>query len=150
MRSIIIDGKDNVVTPIIKDRTTPSLAPFVKSASAIGIVPKISAYMGIPAIVAIITPRGLPVPRIRTIKSAGIQLWINAPIATPIKMYGVTFFTVDTTCSHAYFMRSLRCSFSLATSTEFPLRMNSSTQLSRCSFSIIVPPTTAMISPNTT
>lgn len=30
--------------------------------------------------VAIITPKGLPVPRILTIKSSGIQLWINAPI----------------------------------------------------------------------
>ncbi|BCZ30064.1 hypothetical protein CSCING10_012580 [[Clostridium] scindens] len=78
--SIIIDGMDNVVTPIIKARTTPRFAPFAKSASAIGIVPKMSAYIGIPTMVAIITPKGLPVPRILTIKSSGIQLWINAPI----------------------------------------------------------------------
>ena len=101
LRSIIMDGKDNVVTPIIKERTTPSCAPFANSASAMGMVPKISAYMGIPATVAMITPKGLPVPSALTIRCSGIQLWINAPMATPINTYGATFFAVDTTCSHA-------------------------------------------------
>lgn len=50
--SIIMDGKLSVVTPIIKESTTPSFAPFAKSAYAIGIHPKISAYIGTPAIVA--------------------------------------------------------------------------------------------------
>jgi hypothetical protein len=58
-RSIIIDGRDSVVTPIIKERTTPSRAPFASKASAMGIVPKISAYIGTPATVARITPKGL-------------------------------------------------------------------------------------------
>lgn len=84
LRSIIIDGRDNVVTPIIKDRTTPSNAPFANSASAIGIVPNMSAYIGTPAIVAITTPKGLLSPSAVTIKSSGIQLWISAPIPTPI------------------------------------------------------------------
>lgn len=82
--SIIIDGRESVVTPIIKDRTTPSLAPFARSASAIGIHPKILAYIGTPATVAMITPNGFPVPSTLTIISSGIQLWINAPIPTPI------------------------------------------------------------------
>ena len=42
LRSIIIDGKDSVVTAIIKDSTTPSNAPLESRASEIGIVPKIS------------------------------------------------------------------------------------------------------------
>ena len=50
LRNIINDGKDKVVTPIINDRTTPSCAPLLNNASAIGIVPKISAYIGIPII----------------------------------------------------------------------------------------------------
>lgn len=36
--------------------------------SIFGIVPKISAYIGTPAAVAIITPKDLPVPGTRTIK----------------------------------------------------------------------------------
>ena len=74
LRSIIIEGRDNVVTPIIKDKTTPRRAPFDSYASAIGIVPKISAYIGTPAIVARITPNGLLSPSTFTIKSSGIQL----------------------------------------------------------------------------
>ena len=74
LRSIIIDGSDNVVTPIIKDRTTPSNAPFASKASAIGIVPKISAYIGMPAMVAKMTPNGLLSPSTLTINSSGIQL----------------------------------------------------------------------------
>ena len=60
--NIISEGRESVVTPIIKESTTPSLAPFASRASAIGIHPNISAYIGTPAIVAIITPNGLPVP----------------------------------------------------------------------------------------
>ena len=71
--NMIIEGNDSVVTPIIKDSTTPSLAPFASSASAIGIQPNISAYIGTPAIVAMITPKGLPVPSIFTMISYGIQ-----------------------------------------------------------------------------
>ena len=74
LRSIIIEGRERVVTPIIKDRTTPSCAPFARSASAMGIDPKISAYMGIPAAVAMTTPRGLPLPSSFTMKLSGIQL----------------------------------------------------------------------------
>ena len=59
LRNIIIDGKDSVVTPIIKASTVPSCAPFPSKASAMGIVPKISAYMGMPMMVANITPNGL-------------------------------------------------------------------------------------------
>lgn len=62
--SIIMDGRERVVTAIIKDSTTPSKAPFESKASAIGIVPKISAYMGTPATVAKITPKGLLSPKI--------------------------------------------------------------------------------------
>ena len=72
--NITIDGKLSVVTPIMKESTTPSFAPFASKASAIGIHPKISAYIGTPAIVAIITPNGFPFPRNFTIKSFGIQL----------------------------------------------------------------------------
>ena len=72
--NMIIDGRDSVVTPIIKDRTTPSLAPLASRASAIGIHPKISAYIGTPAIVAMMTPNGLEIPRNFTIISSGIQL----------------------------------------------------------------------------
>ena len=50
--SIIIDGKDNVVTAIINDKTVPSPAPFNNRLSAIGIVPNISAYIGTPTTVA--------------------------------------------------------------------------------------------------
>ena len=41
--SMITDGRERVVTAIIKDRTTPNWAPFESSASATGMVPKISA-----------------------------------------------------------------------------------------------------------
>ena len=70
--SIIIDGRLKVVTAIINDNTTPSLAPLASKASAIGIQPKISAYIGIPASVAINTPNGLPLPRKLIIRFSGI------------------------------------------------------------------------------
>ena len=50
--NIIIDGHDKVVTAIINDKTVPSPAPFANKLSAIGIVPKISAYIGTPVKVA--------------------------------------------------------------------------------------------------
>lgn len=72
--SMITDGRERVVTAIIKDRTTPNWAPFESSASATGMVPKISAYIGIPAGTAIKMPKGFPFPRIFIIKVSGIQL----------------------------------------------------------------------------
>ena len=42
-RSITMDGIERVVTYIMKDRTVPSCAPLKSSASAIGMVPKMSA-----------------------------------------------------------------------------------------------------------
>ena len=72
--SIIIEGRERVVTPIIKASTVPSSAPFKRRDSAIGIVPKISAYMGIPTRVARITPAGFPFPSKEIIQFSGIQL----------------------------------------------------------------------------
>lgn len=66
--NIIIDGKLSVVTAIINDKTVPSKAPLESKASAIGITPNISAYIGIPSIVAIITPKGLFPPKIFSIQ----------------------------------------------------------------------------------
>ena len=74
LRSTIMDGSERVVTPIMNDSTTPSRVPLASSASAMGIVPKMSAYMGMPAIVSRITPKGLSVPRSVTMKASGIQL----------------------------------------------------------------------------
>ena len=74
LRSIIIDGKDSVVIFIISDRTTPSNDPFASRASAIGIVLKMSVYIGIPAMVARIIPDGFLCPRIFTVKFLGMQL----------------------------------------------------------------------------
>ena len=48
----IIDGSDRAVTAIMKARTVPRPTPFPTKASAIGKVPKISAYMGTPTNVA--------------------------------------------------------------------------------------------------
>lgn len=61
--NITSDGKLKVVTAIIKLKTTPSNASFPKSALLIGIQPKISAYIGTPQIVAIITPKGFLFPK---------------------------------------------------------------------------------------
>lgn len=74
LRSIIIDGRLRVVTAIIKDSTTPSCAPLANKASAIGIQPKISAYIGIPAKVAKTTPKGLPLPNKPMIQLSGMTL----------------------------------------------------------------------------
>ena len=69
-----IDGSESVVTAIINESTEPSCAPFAKSASAIGIVPKISAYIGTPINVASTTPKGFLLPSTVTTHSSGIQL----------------------------------------------------------------------------
>ena len=100
--SIIIDGSDSVITPIINARTTPSFAPFATSASAMGIQPKMSAYIGIPQIVAMITPNGLPVPRTLTTHSSGkkgqsvlvIPHYVNKTVFITIKETEVATCTV--------------------------------------------------------
>ena len=46
LRKRIRDGTDKVVTPIMKLRTAPSLVPLDSRASAMGMVPKMSAYIG--------------------------------------------------------------------------------------------------------
>ena len=86
LRSMIIDGKLSVVTAIIKAKIVPSCAPFASRASATGMVPNMSAYMGIPTRAARSTPKGLLLPRTVSIQLAGIQLWITAPIPTPTKI----------------------------------------------------------------
>ena len=40
LRSMIMDGRDSVVTAIMKDNIDPSWAPLYQRAYAIGIVPK--------------------------------------------------------------------------------------------------------------
>ena len=72
--NIIKDGKLNVVTAIIKDKIVPNCAPFASNASATGIVPKTSAYIGTPIRVAKITPNGLSLPKILSTHISGIQL----------------------------------------------------------------------------
>ena len=62
--NMIKDGRLNVVTAIINDKIVPNCAPFASNASATGIVPKISAYIGIPTSVAKTTPNGLLLPKI--------------------------------------------------------------------------------------
>lgn len=99
--SMTIDGKLKVVTAIMKLKMVPSWAPLAKSASATGMVPKISAYMGTPTSTARTTPKGFPLPRAVSIHASGIQLWITAPIPTPARIYGNTFLKVDSTWSLA-------------------------------------------------
>ena len=60
--SMTRDGRLSVVTAIMKLRIVPRSAPLARSASATGIVPKISAYIGTPITVARITPNGLLLP----------------------------------------------------------------------------------------
>ena len=66
--NMIKDGRLNVVTAIINDKIVPNCAPFASNASATGIVPKISAYIGIPTSVAKTTIKLAPclVARINT------------------------------------------------------------------------------------
>ena len=61
--SIIIDGRLNVVTAIINVKIVPNCAPLASNASATGIVPKISAYIGMPTSAANTTPKGLLLPK---------------------------------------------------------------------------------------
>lgn len=84
--SKIIEGKESAVTAIIKDSAVPRPTPLRTKASAIGRVPKISAYMGIPTKEATRTEYHLSFPKIAEIKDSGIQLWIAAPIPTPIRI----------------------------------------------------------------
>ena len=84
--NMINEGRLKVVTAIMKLKILPRSAPLESKASAIGIVPNISAYIGTPTIVASTTPNGLLRPRIDSTQASGIQLWINAPMATPIKI----------------------------------------------------------------
>lgn len=72
--SMIMEGRLSVVTAIIKLRIVPNCAPFASNAYATGIVPNMSAYIGIPTKVARITPNGLLVPNIVSIQFSGIQL----------------------------------------------------------------------------
>ena len=100
-RSIIIEGKLNVVTAIMKLNIVPSCAPFASNASATGMVPKMSAYIGTPTRTAKITPNGFRFPNASSIHCFGIQLWITAPIPTPTRIYGNTFLNVVSTCDFA-------------------------------------------------
>ena len=86
LRSRIMEGTLRVVTAIIKLRMVPKSAPLARRASATGMVPKMSAYMGTPTITARSTPRGFRLPRIFSIQLSGIQLWITAPMPTPMRM----------------------------------------------------------------
>ena len=70
----------------MKASTVPSCAPFASRASATGMVPKMSAYIGTPTIVASTTPKGLSLPSTVSIQLWGIQLWMTAPIPTPTRI----------------------------------------------------------------
>ena len=83
--SMMIEGKDSAVTAIMKASTVPSPTPLPTSASAIGSVPKMSAYMGMPISVASGTDHQLSCPSSAVMISAGTQLWIAAPMPTPIR-----------------------------------------------------------------
>lgn len=72
--SMMMEGRLSVVTAIMKERTVPSRAPLASRASAMGMVPKMSAYIGIPTRVARMTPRGLVPPKMPSIQDSGIQL----------------------------------------------------------------------------
>lgn len=100
--SIIIDGKDNAVTAIINVNAVPRPTPFSTKASAMGNVPKMSAYIGTPAMVATKTDHHLSCPSSAEMNSSGIQLWMAAPMPTPIKTYGQTRVAISFTCSPEY------------------------------------------------
>ena len=72
--SMIIEGRERAVTAIMKERTVPKPTPLAKRASAMGMVPKMSAYIGIPTAVANKTEKGLFFPRTAWTMSVGIQL----------------------------------------------------------------------------
>ncbi len=69
--NIISEGSDNAVTAIMKLRAVPMPTPFVTRASAMGNVPKISAYMGIPTSVA----KKDRIPLVLSKKGANNILW---------------------------------------------------------------------------
>ena len=71
--SIIIEGRESAVTAIINANTVPIPTPLDTSASAIGRVPKISAYIGIPTKVAMITENGLFAPKTVSTHDCGIK-----------------------------------------------------------------------------
>ncbi len=60
--SIIMEGNDRAVTAIINDSTVPMPTPLANNASAIGRVPNISAYIGMPTAVASNTANGFLPP----------------------------------------------------------------------------------------
>ena len=60
---MMMDGKDRTVTAIIKDNAVPMPTPFKTSASAMGNVPNMSAYIGMPTKVANRTENGLFEPK---------------------------------------------------------------------------------------
>ena len=79
--NIYIDGKDiKDFKPEILRRSIgyvvqgTGLFPNMTVGQNIGIVPKMSAYIGMPATVAKMTPKGLLSPSTLTINSSGIQL----------------------------------------------------------------------------
>ena len=82
--NIISEGKDKAVTLIINERIVPRPAPFPYSASAIGSVPKISAYIGVPSTVATNGEYHESDPKTISIQFSGITLCIMHPIPTPI------------------------------------------------------------------
>ena len=84
--SIMSEGRLRVVTAIMKVRMVPRLAPLISRLSATGMVPNMSAYMGMPTRVAKITAAGLRLPNTVSTQVWGITLWITAPMATPIKI----------------------------------------------------------------
>ena len=49
-RSMIIEGSDSAVTPIIKARIVPRPAPFANRLSATGMVPKTVSYTHLPGV----------------------------------------------------------------------------------------------------
>ncbi|MPN10744.1 hypothetical protein SDC9_158041 [bioreactor metagenome] len=84
--SMIMEGRERAVTAIMKDRAVPSPTPFKTRASAMGRVPKISAYIGIPTTAAIRTEYHLSCPNTADMTSSGIQLWMAAPMPTPMRI----------------------------------------------------------------
>ena len=85
--NMISDGRLSVVTAIMNESTVPSCAPLANSASATGIVPKISAYIGTPTSVAKITPKGLLLPKTVSIQLAGISSYGSTHRCRPPAKY---------------------------------------------------------------
>ena len=79
----------------------PRPIPLATSASAIGRVPKMSAYIGTPTSAASGTDHQCSSPSRVVISASGIQLWIAAPMPTPISTYSQTRWMTSATCSRA-------------------------------------------------